>query len=101
MLGWPYRKIARWLVDEHQLQVSWVAVRKFCLVRHIEKGIGETNSKAEATAAPEQDLFAVPANPLVKRRQPSSKVFDYVDDGRPLQTRRTRDLSQSDEETEC
>ena len=98
MLGWPYRKIAQWLLDEQQLQVSWVAVRKFCLVRHIEKGIGETEAQTKETK-PEQDFFAVPAEPLVKRRPPTNKVFEYVDDGRPLQTRRTRDLSSSDEDT--
>ena len=47
-LEWPYRRLAQWLADEHQLTISAVAIRNFCLVRHIKKG------EAPRTSSPRQ-----------------------------------------------
>ncbi|MEN9021845.1 MAG: hypothetical protein ABF370_15210, partial [Verrucomicrobiales bacterium] len=49
LLQWPYREIAQWLLSEYQLQITWVSVRRFCIVRKIEKGVGETASAPTET----------------------------------------------------
>ncbi|NCF90876.1 MAG: hypothetical protein GWQ05_07945 [Verrucomicrobiaceae bacterium] len=89
LLQWPYREIAQWLLSEYQLQITWVSVRRFCIVRKIEKGVGETASAPTETK--EERLEGSPSSsepiqPLVKRRKPRENPFHYEDTG-PLQTR--------------
>lgn len=95
MLGWSYRAITRWLCNEHGYEMHWSTVRKFCLVRKIEKHVGETIDVVGAPPADQADYFAVPEKPLVKRRKHAGKVFEYDDSG-PLITRRTKPDSASE-----
>lgn len=95
MLGWSYRAITRWLCEAHGYDMHWGTVRKFCLVRKIEKHVGETIGVVAAQATSQPDYFAVPEKPLVRRRQHTGKVFDYDDSG-PLITRRTKSDTASD-----
>ncbi|MDC3255084.1 hypothetical protein OAV21_01640 [bacterium] len=87
-LGWSYRAINRWLADKHGYQMNWGTVRKFCLVRKIEKHVGETPERV-VLKVPATDYLAPPEEPLVRRRQHRGKVFEYDDSG-PLITRRTK-----------
>lgn len=82
-------------MDEHQFKIDWTSVRRFCLVRKIEKSVGETinlprvRQEAEPTTDP-------PSQPLVKRRKPRENPFHYEDSG-PLRTRRnTPSLTEDD-----
>ena len=83
-LNWPYRGIAQWLLEEHQFKIDWTSVRRFCLVRKIEKGVGETVS---SSLIREKDSADSPNQPLVRRRRPRENPFHYEDRG-PLRTRR-------------
>ena len=52
-LEWPYRRLAEWLADEHQLTISAVSIRNFCLVRQIDKGEApQGNKRSQRTAEP-------------------------------------------------
>ncbi len=42
---WPYRRIAAWLNDDHDLVISWVSIRNFCIVRNIVKGVGQVTEE--------------------------------------------------------
>ena len=98
-LQWSYRAIARSLMDEHQFKIDWTSVRRFCLVRKIEKGVGETASAPTETKAETLEVSpssSEPIQPLVKRRKPRENPFHYEDTG-PLQTRlNTPSLTQDD-----
>lgn len=70
---WPFQKIAEWLRENRQLEVSKEAVRQFCIVRGINK----------ATAPPQSVNNRIPpASP----KQPLVK-FEY-DESKPILTRR-------------
>jgi hypothetical protein len=99
MLGWSYRAITRWLCEEHGYEMHWGTVRKFCLVRKIEKHVGETIGAAAAPTTSQPDYLTPPDEPLVRRRQHTGKVFDYDDSG-PLITRRTKSDSSTEPSTE-
>ncbi|WP_411845711.1 hypothetical protein AAFN60_19035 [Roseibacillus persicicus] len=70
---WPYRRIAKWLEDEKQHQISVTAIRNFCLIREIAKPGSEPfrKSKSEGTR--------LPSNP--EKDNPKKKLFDYDDSG--------------------
>jgi hypothetical protein len=85
-LQWSYRAIARSLMDEHQFKIDWTSVRRFCLVRKIEKGVGETTS-ASPVLQEAGSAVDPPSQLLVRRRKPRENPFHYEDSG-PLRTRR-------------
>lgn len=43
-LNWPYRKIRDWLAEEKGIAVRHTSVDRFCKVREIKKGRGETRA---------------------------------------------------------
>ena len=80
---WPFRRIAQWLQAERDLIISHEAVRKFCLVRGIEKGKSISHRgmpKHETTGR--QTIKAPAASSL-------TKAFHYEDSG-PIRTRKDR-----------
>ncbi len=97
-LNWPYRGIAQWLLEEHQFKIDWTSIRRFCLVRKIEKGVGETVSATSPKQEGEPTLANPPNQPLVKRRKPRVNPFHYEDRG-PLRTRRNTPSLAQDEDS--
>ena len=72
--NWPYSRIVEWLALYAQISVTKEAVRKFCLVRGIQK-----NSPSRPNSQARQK-----SQPVPKRKM---KIFEYKDGG-PIQTKR-------------
>ena len=70
---WPYRRIAKWLKDEKQHQISVTAIRNFCLIREITKPGSDPLRKSKSEGK------RLPSNPT--KTSPKKKLFDYDDSG--------------------
>ncbi|WP_309383972.1 hypothetical protein [Cerasicoccus frondis] len=76
---WPYTRIAQWLLDQHGLQISDVAIRKFCNRRGIPKG----NASNQPTPRTPAKRSLEPLRP----RKPVKRIFDF-DENKPLEIHR-------------
>jgi len=65
-LSWPYQRIAEWFRSEQNISISETGVRKFCVVRGIQKG------QTEEPLAPKRSA------PKTKTAKPQNKpLFEY------------------------
>ena len=71
--NWPFLKIATWLHDNHQIQVTKEAARQFCKVRHL------------GSASP--DPTPPPARAVIHPPKRAQTKFEY-DDSAPILTRK-------------
>jgi hypothetical protein len=71
--NWPFLKIAAWLDEHHQINVSKEAVRQFCKVR----GIGQVSRMAEQPSSR-------PIQPIPNK---NTQKFEF-DDSCPIRTKR-------------
>lgn len=76
-LNWPYPAIAKWLLDEKQLEISTEAIRQFCRLRNIGKGAKKTKrGAAQSRSAPPQ------TGQSTQDQKSGSDEFTY--DSRPI-----------------
>lgn len=73
--NWPYHRIATWLHKDKGIAVTKEAIRQFCDVRKIQKGIPRSST--------------IQNPPGKVSAPPSGKKFHY-DDSKPIETRRNR-----------
>lgn len=81
--NWPYSRIAEWLQEEKGVGISREAVRQFCAVRGILKGI--PNPPGSVTEPP---LTVARSVPRIRRQRAKAKLFDY-DDSQPIERKRS------------
>lgn len=76
--NWPYQKIAQWLLNEKGCHAHKDTIRKFCLVRMIEKG---TKTQTRNQTPPSQSKLSSSAE---------TKIFSYGEEesGRPIEIKR-------------
>ncbi|MEZ5303052.1 MAG: hypothetical protein R3F11_20780 [Verrucomicrobiales bacterium] len=94
-LGWPYSRVAAWLRDEADTPISLTALKSFCRLRGIAKGIGETGQGSPLLPPPTPG--AITAQPLqselpaIPRKRDRGRVYDFDEgDERPFRTRINR-----------
>ena len=81
--SWPYRRIAEWLQTGRDLKISHEAVRKFCLVRGIEKRKSISHRGMPKPETTRRQTIKAPAE------SSPAKVFHYEGSG-PSRTRKDR-----------
>ena len=76
--NWPYHKISQWLKEEVGCLAHKDTIRKFCLVREIEKGKG----KSQVNPKP------LPKSPSVSLQEEEFFSYGEEDSKRPIEIKR-------------
>jgi len=71
--NWPYPRIAAWLLDQHQFQITGEAIRQFCKVREITKGGATTFQSAQSPTKKRQTH-------QTNNSEKKPKLFEYDSD---------------------
>ena len=79
---WPYHKIAAWLEEHKGCHAHKDTIRKFCLVRQIEKG--NHSSKENSNSRPKPRSKEPPSDP----QEEKLFCYDEEDSERPIEIKR-------------